>query len=165
MTLTAGAVTGFFSASDDGKNAYERFSRAIDGALGARQQSMRDEPDFVVEASTTTNDTGVVINLSTEGVTFPADTFRMVTVRAWAKGNGDENFYKEIVTGVEGGSTPDAWETAVIADLDGDFDADISVDVSSNEVRVNVTGVVSQPANWRIEAFVSPLKPLVAASS
>lgn len=128
-----------------------------------------DEPTVASTQTTTTNDAGIALNLTTElGAAFFNDSsaFYRINSRVCARGNGAEYFYWESIAVLLGGTTPVLLEEALIADMDGDgFDPTVpAVTVSTNDIILSITGVSSNPANWRIECRVTKM-PIPAASA
>lgn len=128
-----------------------------------------DEPTVASTTTTTTSDNGIALNLTTElGSAYFADSnaYYRINSRVCARGNGAEYFYWESIAVVLGGSTPVLLEEALIADMDGDgFDPTVpAVTISTNDVILSITGVASNPANWRVECRITKL-PIAAASS
>jgi hypothetical protein len=88
-----------------------KMALAVFGAgTAAQRQTARAElqgrPDFVATAKTTDNSAASeVIDLTTEGVTFPASTIRKLRFRSIAR-TGDTQFFQEWEQYVLGGATP-----------------------------------------------------------
>jgi hypothetical protein len=118
------------------------------------------EPDWKVTATTTTNDTGTVLDLTAEGVTFPADTIRVIRTRTFARGDISDvdKAYHETVTAILGGTTPVVVEASNIDEHgEATYDGATGVIVSTNNVVVQITGVTSVATNWEIHTFVDDL--------
>lgn len=116
------------------------------------------EPDVKVTATTTTNDTGTVANLSDLGYEFAANTITVVRTRTYARGDisdGDD-LYLETTTAILGGTTPSVLEATVDNQShgEGDYAGATDVSVSSDEVIVTITGVTSVATNWEVHIFV-----------
>jgi hypothetical protein len=119
------------------------------------------EPDIKVTATTTTNDTGTVANLTTLGFEFPANTIRVIRTRTYARGDisdGDD-LYLETTTAILGGATPAVLEATVdtASHGEGDYAGGTDVSVSTADVIVTVTGVTSVATNWQVHIFVDEL--------
>jgi hypothetical protein len=126
------------------------------------------EPTVQNTATTTTNDAGIALNLTTAlgAAFFQDDSYYRIQSRVCARGNGAEYFYWESIAVLLGGTTPVLLEEALLADMDGDgFDPTVpAVTVSTNDVILSITGVGSNPANWTIQCFISRI-PIAAASA
>lgn len=126
----------------------------------ARLARVLGEPDYKIAATTTTNDTGTVIDLTAEGVTFPADTIRVVRTRTYARGDISDvdKAYHETITAILGGDTPVVVEASNIDEHgEATYDGATAVSVSTANVIVTVTGVTSVATNWQVHVFVDEL--------
>lgn len=134
----------------------------------ARLAEAFDEPTVKSTTTTTTNDAGIALNLSTElgAAFFQSDSYYRIQSLVCARGNGAEYFYWESIGVVLGGTTPVLLEEALLADMDGDgFDPTVpALSVSGNDVILSITGVSSNPANWVVECRVRRI-PIAAASA
>jgi hypothetical protein len=126
----------------------------------ARLAKVLGEPDYKITATTTTNDTGTVVDLTAQGVTFPADTIRVVRTRTYARGDISDvdKAYHETITAILGGTTPVVVEASNIDEHgEATYDGATAVSVSTNNVIVTVTGVTSVATNWEVHVFVDDL--------
>jgi hypothetical protein len=111
LTLASPVVGQFHPDTRDIASPARKFALAV---LGAGTQAQRatarnellDRPDFVCTARTTDNTAASeVIDLTTEGVTFPASTIRKIRFRSVAR-TGADQFVQEWEQSVLGGTTP-----------------------------------------------------------
>lgn len=110
ISLTSPVVGQFDPDTRDIASMARKIMLAAFGAgTAAQRQTARAEllrrPDFVCEAKTTAAETGQAIDLTDEGVTFPASTLRKVTWRVRSR-NGTERWVHEYEQYVAGGTTP-----------------------------------------------------------
>ena len=108
MSLTVSYVNGQgFDASLIDLDDWLRQSAAIKGSLAAAAM-LAGQPQFIARAKTTDNSAAsAVIDLTAQGVTFPAKTYRRLRVRSTAV-NGTDSFvqeYEQLVYGNDG-TTP-----------------------------------------------------------
>lgn len=165
-------IQQWYAAQAAIKNAGSSLSSGNVSEAAAQLQALAkvfDEPTVAASTTTTTNDAGIALNLTTElGAAFFSDSssFYRIQSRVCARGNGAEYFYWESIAVLLGGTTPVLLEEALLADMDGDgFDPTVpAVTVSTNDIILSITGVSSNPANWRIECRVSKM-PIPAASA
>lgn len=108
MALTVQYVNGQgFDASVIDQDDWLRQSAAIKGNLAAIAM-VENQPQFVARAKTTDNSAAsAVIDLTAQGVTFPAKTYRRIRFRSTAV-NGTDSFIQEWEQTVYGndGTTP-----------------------------------------------------------
>lgn len=134
----------------------------------ARLAEAFDTPTVASTTTTTTSDAGIALNLTTElgAAFFQSDSYYRIQSRVCARGNGAEYFYWESIAVILGGTTPVLLEEALLADMDGDgFDPTVpAVTISTNDVILSITGVGSNPANWRVECRISRM-PIAASSA
>ena len=123
-------------------------------------------PHFEVYGTTDTSTaTSVALNLSDEGVTFPAATQRNVVVKAWCAQAAETGYIEHIAT-VSGadGTTPEVDGSTLVANqtdnIDTSADPAITVVVTSNEVLVNAVGDADVDTRWPIHVFVTDALPL-----
>lgn len=123
-------------------------------------------PHFEVYGTTDTNTaTSVALNLSDQGVTFPAGTQRNVLVRAYVAQAAETGFieYEATVNGADG-TTPEVDGSTLIANqtdaVDATADPGITVVVTSNEVLVNASGDTDVDTRWVIHVWVTDAIPL-----
>jgi hypothetical protein len=111
LTLASPVVGRFDPDTRDIASIGRKVALAVFGAGSAIQrQTARAElmqrPDFVATARTTDNTAASeVIDLTTEGVTFPASTIRKIRFRSVAR-TGADQFVQEWEQSVLGGTTP-----------------------------------------------------------
>lgn len=165
-------VAQWFAALAAIKNAGSSLASGTVSEISQGLQALAkilDEPTVMSTTTTTTNDSGVALNLTTElGSAYFADSaaYYRINSRVCARGNGAEYFYWESNAVILGGSTPVLLEEALVADMDGDgFDPTVpALSISTNDVVLSITGVSSNPANWRCECRVTKM-PIAAASA
>lgn len=154
MTLTVVSKEAVNSAS-----AIQKFYEFL-AKNPARLAKVLGEPDWKVTATTTTNDTGTVLDLTAEGVTFPADTIRVIRTRTYARGDISDvdKAYHETITAILGGTTPVVVEASNIDEHgEATYDGATAVLLATNNVVVQITGVTSIATNWEIHVFVDDL--------
>lgn len=111
LTLSSPVVGMFDPTTRDQASMARKLALAVLGAgTAAQRQTARAEllqrPDFVATARTTDNTAASeVIDLDTEGVTWPAATVRKVRFRSRTR-NGADTFMQEWEQYVLGGTTP-----------------------------------------------------------
>ena len=160
----------FFDADVIDARPYKVFAKARDGNLGAIAQCT-NSPNFVITGATVSDETLDVLNLSDQGVVFPADTLRYLKVNAYLRGNTSDDGLKGYDVLVEGGSTPQVVEAVITNDLDTELPsatAALSFHVTGDEVVIRATGTPSGtggPANWEVEVYVKPLKHIAQAAT
>lgn len=113
MTITRSNLTGAIdiatrdSATYLQKKAYANGDSGTAAQRKTAQNEFQDLPDFVAELQATTDTSdGEAIDLTDDGdVTFPARTFRKITLKSWCLTDNDTYYYKteELVLG---GTTP-----------------------------------------------------------
>ncbi len=147
-------------------------SSASDGAKC--QQGLLGQPDFIVYGSTDTNTADSdAINLSDNGVSFPANTLREITVVAYV---GDGSAVKKITAAalIIGGSTPaiggEAQDVASVgattsdsvttASYGGALTISIDFEVVSDEVIIEAVGESGDVNTWVLEVYVGRLMPM-----
>jgi hypothetical protein len=96
---------GFSSTYIDEPDSFLVFAAARNGDKGAIAQVM-NLPNFIAEATVTTDTSdGEIVDLTQEGVTFPADTIRTIRCRSYCSTDNDHYAY-EWEQKVLGGTTP-----------------------------------------------------------
>src|SRR6187399_1960953 len=111
LTLSSPVVGMFDPTTRDQASMARKLALAVLGAgTAAQRQTARAEllqrPDFVATARTTDNTAASeVIDLTDEGVTFPAATVRKIRFRSRTR-NGADSFHQEWEQYVLGGTTP-----------------------------------------------------------
>lgn len=111
LTLSSPVVGQFDPDTRDIASAGRKLALAVFGAGSQIQRvtaraEMLGRPDFVAEARTTDNTAASqVIDLTDEGVTFPAGTVRKIRFRSVAR-TGVDQFVQEWEQSVLGGTTP-----------------------------------------------------------
>lgn len=137
------------------------------------QQGLLGQPDFVVYGTTDTNTADSdAINLSDNGVSFPANTLREITVVAYV---GDGSAVKKITAAalIIGGSTPaiggeaqdapsttGANDSVTTASYGGALTISIDFEVVSDEVIIEAVGESGDVNTWVIEVYVGRLMPM-----
>ena len=97
--------SGFSSTYIDETDSYIVFAAAQKGDKGAIAQVM-NLPNFIAEATCTTDTSdGEMMDLTQEGVTFPADTLRTIRCLSYCSSPNDHFMY-EWEEDVLGGTTP-----------------------------------------------------------
>jgi hypothetical protein len=164
-----------------GKDSPARISQAVwptggnTGDDGRKcQQGLLGQPDFIVYGTTDTNTADSdAINLSDNGVTFPANTIREITVVAYA---GDGTAVRKITAAalVIGGSTPafagEAQDVPSVGAVTSDSVTTasygaapvitIDFEVVSDEVIIEAVGESSDVVTWVLEVYVGRLIPM-----
>jgi hypothetical protein len=122
-------------------------------------------PHFEVKGTTDTNTSAsVALNLTAQGVTFPADTQRLLYVEAYvADDNGSG-----VVIGralIRGGATPVVADEQLDVTLDDDLSAATSAptldfQVNTADVVIEAIGDADVDARWHIKVWVGELIPL-----
>lgn len=146
----------------------------------ARAQ-IADAPDFIVEATTTAAETGAVCELIARGVTFPANSERLVNVDFYVAGNAtDETGWARHTALVSGGTTPIVRVVTVPAStpvqvggntLSGvaaaGFTATpaVTVTAGSGTLTVNVVSAEAENLNWKVFIRLGKLVPLRVPAS
>lgn len=147
---------------------------AITADARKSQQTLLGEPTFIVRGTTDTNTADSdAINLSAQGVTFPANTVREIRVVAYA---GDGTAVSKVTAAalVIGGTTPafsgEGQDVASVGAVTSDsvttasFGAapvvTIDFEVVSNEVIVEAVGESGDVVTWHIEVYVGRLIPM-----
>lgn len=164
-------ITQWYAALAAIKDAGTSLDSGDTSEAASRLQALArilDEPTVSATTTTTTDDAGVALNLTTElGAAYFADSSAVYRInsRVVARGNGAEYYYWESNAVLLGGATPVLLEEALVADMDSDgFDPTVpAVSVSTADVVLSITGVSTNPANWRIECRVT--KMAIAAAS
>ncbi len=112
MTATLTWKTGDFDPyTRDQAALWQRLAYAFLGAGNAAQRAtaqaeLLKKPDFKAEVQATTDTSNVqAVDLTDEGVTFPARTIREIRLRSWLMTDNDTYFY-ETTESVLGGTTP-----------------------------------------------------------
>ena len=108
MTLTVQNPAIYFDANAQDLDDYEMFAAADDsnGSKGrAAQAHVLASRQFHVDAVTTTNDTGQVLDLTDQGVTFPANTVRDIYM-LHSLCNTTDRYEMLVRQSVLGGTTP-----------------------------------------------------------
>lgn len=138
------------------------------------QQGLLGRPDFIVRGVTDTNTADSdAINLSDNGVTFPANTLREITVVAYA-GDGTAACKRTARALIIGGSTPaitgEAQDVASVGAVTSDSVTSasygaapvvtIDFEVVSDEVIVEAVGESGDVVTWHIEVYVGQLIPM-----
>lgn len=160
----------FFDADVIDERAYIVFAKARDGNHGAIAQ-VTGTPNFTITGATVSDETVDVINLSDQGVTFPADTLRYLNVNAYLRGDSSNDVLLGYDVLVEGGSTPQVVEAVIVHDIDAELastTAQLSFHVTGDEVVIRATGTPSGtggPANWEVEVYVHPVKHIAQAAT
>src|SRR5690606_26234481 len=123
-------------------------------------------PHFEVYGTTDTDTADSdAINLSDQGVTFPAATQRTITVEAFVAQAAETGYIKYVAT-VNGadGTTPEVDGAVALVNLTDAVDATqdpfILVEVTSNKVIVNVEGDTNVDTRWVLHVYVSDAVPL-----
>lgn len=97
--------SGFSSTYLDEPDSFIVFAAAQSGDKGAIAQVM-GLPNFIAEATVTTDTSdGEIVDLTDEGVTFPADTVRTIRCKSYCSSPNDHFMY-EWAEDVLGGTTP-----------------------------------------------------------
>ncbi len=130
------------------------------------QQTLLGEPSFIVQGTTDTNTANSdAINLTTQGVTFPAGTVREITVVAYVV-DGAAAGKVTAACMVIGGTTPAiSGEVSMIAGTQtsqayGTVEPTIDFEVVANEVIIEAVGEGADVNTWFIEVYVGRLMPL-----
>lgn len=112
MAATLTWKTGKFDPSTrDSAALYQRLAYAFLGVgtpaqRRTAQAEILKKPDFSAEVQATTDTSNLqAVDLTDEGVTFPARTVREITLRSWLMTDNDTYFY-ETKESVLGGATP-----------------------------------------------------------
>lgn len=105
LTLTKGPIGQYDPDTKDLASKFKKLALALIGNANQKATALNDicdEPDFVVEATTSTNDAvtlaNALVNLNTEGVTFPAGYVRQIKLKytyassATVKGYSERQF-------------------------------------------------------------------------
>lgn len=105
ISIASSQGLGEFDITRDYKTLTERLRLAVDGNKSYARQ-IADEPDFTVDlvATTDTSD-GEAVDLTDQGVTFPADTVRTIRCVSHCSSPND-HFWEEWEEDVLGGTTP-----------------------------------------------------------
>jgi hypothetical protein len=163
-----------------GKDAPQRISMGVwpTGAAPGEgikaQQGLLGQPDFIVYGATDTNTADSdAINLSANGVSFPANTLREITVVAYV---GDGALVRKVTAAalVVGGTTPAfGGEVQAVASTTGANDSvttesyggagpvvTIDFEVVSNEVIIEAVGESGDVVTWVLEVYVGRLIPM-----
>lgn len=138
------------------------------------QQGLLGQPDYIAFGTTDTNTADSdVINLTTLGVSFPANSLREIKVVAYA---GDGALVKKITAAalIVGGTTPaiggEAQDTPSVgavtsdnittASYGGAMTISIDFEVVGNDVIIEAVGESSDVNTWIIEVYVGRLMQL-----
>lgn len=159
-------------------DAPQRINESVWGAGTAEdtrksQQTLLGEPTFIIRGVTDTNTADSdLINLSDNGVTFPANTIREITVVAYA-GDGTAVSKRTAAALVIGGTTPsfggeaqDAPSTTGVNDsvTTASYGAapvvTIDFEVVSDEVIIEAVGESGDVVTWYVEVYVGRLIPM-----
>lgn len=115
-TITRAAQGVFDPATRDEASRFTKFAYCIAGTRAQKQTALAEiftRPDFVFEATTSTNDAVTLanlgVNLTSKGVTFPAGTIRKIRVKARSRaGSGAQTVtgFVETTFHVLGGTDP-----------------------------------------------------------
>lgn len=112
MAITLSSKTGDFDPYTRDQASYFAKLRFADGSSGTASQRITAQneidgkPDFVAELQATTDTSNLqAVDLTDEGVTFPARTFRVIKLKSWCFTDNDTYFY-ETEEMVLGGTTP-----------------------------------------------------------
>lgn len=147
--------------------AYDR-AKARDGDTSRKmlETMVLGLPHFEVYGTTDTDTADSdAINLSDLGVTFAAATQRTITVEAFVSQAAETGYIKHVAT-VNGadGTTPEVDGQVALVNLTDAVDATqdpfILVEVTSNEVIVNVEGDTDVDTRWVLHIYVSDAVPL-----
>jgi hypothetical protein len=120
-------------------------------------------PHFEVYGTTDTNTAAsVAINLTTQGVTFPDATQRVILARARVADNDGQGIV-ESKSVVDGGSTPivvtdSADADPLVSGLGGT--PTLVMSVSTADVILTAVGISAVPCRWLIEIWVGDALPL-----
>lgn len=121
LAVVSGSLRGGFDANINDNSGGAQILKAAENNDADALRIIAGRAQFTVEATTTTADTGsfanAVINLSAQGVTFPANTCRTVKVRIWSRGVGNILGLAEKIFTVTGGTNP-VLGGAVVGTLD-----------------------------------------------
>jgi hypothetical protein len=170
-------VNNFLELSKDDSS---RISQAVwpTGGISATngfkcQQGLLGQPDFIVYGTTDTNTADSdAINLSDNGVKFPANTLREITVVAYV---GDGSVVKKITAAalIIGGSTPaiggeaqdapsttGANDSVTTASYGGAMTISIDFEVVSDEVIIEAVGESGDVNTWVLEVYVGRIIPM-----
>jgi hypothetical protein len=159
------------------KDSPQRVSEGVwpTGGLSgpACQQGLLGQPDFIVYGATDTNTADSdAINLTTRGVSFPANTLREITVVAYV-GDGTAASKRTARALIIGGSTPaitgeaqdapsttGANDSVTTASYGAAPVVTIDFEVVSNEVIVEAVGESGDVVTWVLEVYVGRLIPM-----
>lgn len=152
------------------KDSPQRISMAVwptGGGAGSddcrkAQMGLLGQPDFIVYGTTDTNTSGTAINLTSQGVTFPDGTQRLIrTVARIADDNGQGVVEGKVM--VDGGATPivvtdSASADPIVSGLAGT--PTLVASVSTADVILTAVGITDVDCRWVIEVYVGDAIPL-----
>lgn len=111
ISLTWGPIGAFDPYTRDQagyaqKKAYANGDSGTAAQQATARAELNDDPDFAAELQATTDTSNLqAVDLTDEGVTFPANTVRTIRLRSWVMTDNDRYFY-ETQEDVLGGTTP-----------------------------------------------------------
>lgn len=105
ISIVSSQGLGEYDATRDNKSVVERLKLALEGNDSFARE-INGEPDFIVElTSTTDNSDGEAVDLTDQGVLFPADSIRTIRGKSYCSTDNDHYAY-EWEEDVLGGTTP-----------------------------------------------------------
>jgi len=176
FTVQALDASGFDATLID-QDEWKVFAAALAGNLAAVNMTLPlgRGANFRVRGRTTAAETGTILDLTAQGVTFPAGFFRIVEYECFVSGaSADETGYLKRIAAVSGGTTPllRVIQNGATAGVDQvQFNAVAGaglaatplsvVAMATNNVTITVTSAEAEILNWAVNCRVHKAQPLI----